>query len=219
MRTVIVLALRGAGPADFPQAEMGELLEQHAQLEQAAGPGRAWFERRPADLETCVRAGSRSAGNDPFHVVAHDLGDQLSRVTGCEVVVGFDHFGVPSLEDALEQAAISAKQVFVITPTSPALPAQRTAGLGGLRAKRGASVNRTSQFSKVELPRAIRSAQARHFDTPIVYLWGFDVSDLAAFLAGPMERQFEQTRIPWESEARPAGWRTGQTRFQGRPEG
>ena len=183
MKTVIVLALRGAPPTDVPQAEMGELLVQHAQLEQAAGPERGWFERRRAEFETRGSAGSPSAENDPFHTAAHALGEQLSRVTGCEVVVGFDHLGVPSLEEALEKAAISAKQVFVITPT----------------------LNCASQLSKVDLPRAIQHAQARHPDTPIVFLWGFDVSDLAAFLAAPMERQFEQTGTLRESEALAAG--------------
>jgi len=172
MKTVIVLALRGAPPADFPAAEMGWLLEQHAQLEQAVGPERGWFESH--------------------YAAAHALGEQLSRVTGCEVVAGFDNFGIPSIEMALEQAAISAKQVFVITPM-----------LSG-----------TSQHCKVDLPRAIQRVQARHPDTPIVFLWGFDASDLAAFLAAPMNRQFGQTRTLWQPEAYTAGWKTEQVPCQ-----
>ena len=44
----------------------------------------------------------------------------------------------------------------------------------------------------VDIPAAIRRAQKRHPETPILYVWPFEVSEVAAFLATQVERHFEK---------------------------
>jgi len=55
---MIVLAMHGAPPNDFPQHEMAELFGLHARLEHMAGPERAALERRHAELDVKMRAGA-----------------------------------------------------------------------------------------------------------------------------------------------------------------
>ena len=51
MRTVIILAMHGAPPNDFPEREMGEFFSLHARLEHTSAPERAALEQRYADLD------------------------------------------------------------------------------------------------------------------------------------------------------------------------
>ena len=167
MKSVIMLAMHGAPPKDFPERETAELFGLHARLEHASGPERAGLERRYAELDAKMRAWPRTAQNDPFYVGAHDVADHLGRATGCEVVVGFNEFCAPSLDEALDQAAMqAADRVVVITPM----------------------MTRGGEHSEVDIPAAIRRAQERHPGLSIRYVWPFEASDVAAFLAARIQR-------------------------------
>jgi sirohydrochlorin cobaltochelatase len=167
MKSVIMLAMHGAPPKDFPERETAELFGLHARLEHAAGPERAGLERRYAELDAKMRAWPRTAQNDPFYVGARDVADHLGRATGCEVVVGFNEFCAPSLDEALDHAvAKAADRVIVITPM----------------------MTRGGEHSEVDIPAAIRRAQERHPGLSIRYVWPFEASDVAAFLAAQIRR-------------------------------
>lgn len=165
MKPVIVLAMHGAPPNDFPKDAMAELFGLHGRLEHAAGPERAALERRHAELEARMRTWPRTTANDPFHAGSLQLAEQLREHTGCPVVVGFNEFCAPSLDEALDQAvAQSPSRVIVITP-------MMTPGGG---------------HSEIDIPAAITRAQERHPGIPIVYAWPFAVSEVARFLAAQM---------------------------------
>jgi sirohydrochlorin cobaltochelatase len=167
MRTIIVLAMHGAPPNDFPERETGELFGLHARLEHAHGPERAALERRHAELDAKMRAWPRTAHNDPFHAGSYELAEQLARVTGYEVIVGFNEFCAPSLDEAFDQAgARGAQQVVVITPM----------------------MTRGGEHSEVDIPNAVRRAQDRHPQMPILYAWPFDAAEVARFLATQINR-------------------------------
>jgi len=120
-----------------------------------------------------LRNWPRTAQNDPFYAGSQELASHLRRVTGCEVIVGFNEFCAPSLADAFEQAvARDAAQVVVVTPM----------------------MTRGGEHSEVDIPDAIRHAQERHPTVPFRYAWPFAVSEVAQFLAAQIGQFAESAR-------------------------
>jgi sirohydrochlorin cobaltochelatase len=104
MKAIIVLVMHGVPPNDFPERETAELFSLNARVGGAAGVDRETLERRRLELDAKMRAWPRTAQNDPFFAGSQELGAHLSEATGCEVIVGFNEFCAPSLDDALSQA-------------------------------------------------------------------------------------------------------------------
>jgi len=167
MKTVIVLAMHGAPPRDFPRREMGEFFSLHARVGHAAGAEGTELERRYAELHAKMRSWPRSAQNDRFWAASHELADHLSRATGHEVVVGFNEFCGPDLDEALGQAvAQDVERVIVLTPM----------------------MTRGGEHAEVDIPAAVQRAQERHPGVPIKYLWPFEYTHVAQFLAEQIGR-------------------------------
>lgn len=167
MKQVIVLAMHGAPPNDFPRNEVGELVGLHGRLEHATGPEREGLQRRHDELETTMRNWPRTPQNDPFWAASLSLGRHLSQATECEVLVGFNEFCQPSLDGALDQAvAAGAEKITVVTPM----------------------MTRGGEHSEVDIPAAIRSARERHPGISFHYVWPFDPAEVARFLAAQIER-------------------------------
>jgi sirohydrochlorin cobaltochelatase len=162
MKAIIVLVMHGVPPNNFPKHEMAELFSLHARMEGVTGAERVAPERRSLELDTKMRAWPRTAQNDPFHAGSQELRAHLSEATGCEVIVGFNEFCAPSLNDAFSQAiARGAEKVIVVTPM----------------------MTRGGEHVEVDIPAAVKTAQARHPEIPIIYAWPFRVSEVASFLA------------------------------------
>ena len=163
---VIILAMHGAPPRDYPEREMAEFMGLHARLEHASGPERAGLERRYAELDARMRTWPRTPHNDPFHAGTRELAEHLSRVTGLEVIAGFNEFCAPSLDEALDQAAGRADSVVVVTPM----------------------MTRGGEHSEADIPAAIERAQERHPRLEIRYAWPFETGAVAQFLAAHIAR-------------------------------
>jgi len=162
MKAIIVLAMHGVPPNNFPERETAELFSLKTRVKKATGMDRAALERRLLELDARMRAWPRTAQNDPFYTASQELGTHLSEATGCEVIVGFNEFCAPSLSDALSQAiARGAEKVIVVTPM----------------------MTRGGEHAEVDIPANIKTAQAQHPEIPIVYAWPFGVSEVANFLA------------------------------------
>ena len=169
--TVIVLAMHGEPPEDFPKEEFGEFFRLHAQVEMGRlqDPQRR---ERYAELDARIRNWPRTAGNDPFYAGSQAMADQLRKATGKEVIVGFNEFCGPSIDEALEQAvARKVAKVIIITP-------MMTPGGG---------------HSEIEIPALAKRARDRHPDISIVYAWPFNLSKVAQFLAEQIDRISEET--------------------------
>jgi len=171
--TAIVLAMHGAPPNDFPRPELGEFFALHARIEQA-GPGRPpqteeWLDivDRCSRLEARMRAWPRTAGNDPFHAGAVAIAQALATAAGMTVVIGFNEFCAPSVQEALDTAALGARRVIVVTP-------MLTPG---------------GEHAGTEIPAEIERARARHRRTEFVYAWPFEPRDVAEFLAAQAARK------------------------------
>ncbi len=165
MKTTIVLAMHGAPPNDFPRDETAELFSLHGRLEHAPEAQRPALQRRYAELDAKVRAWPRTPQNDPFWAASLEMGERLSQATGCEVLVGFNEFCSPTLDEALEQAvATGADQIVVVTPM----------------------MTRGGEHSEVDIPAAIERVRQQSPDASFLYVWPFDVEAVAGFLAEQM---------------------------------
>ncbi len=109
-----------------------------------------------------MRKWPRTAENDPFWDASHKLAKELSRVTGNDVLVGFNEFCSPSIDDTLEQAISSgADEIIVITP-------MMTPG---------------GEHSEIDIPQSIERARERYPDVSFKYAWPFELKAVASFLA------------------------------------
>lgn len=160
MKKVIVLAMHGSPPRDFPPQELAEFFRLHAQAEAAH---RHPTEGRYAELEKKMREWPRTAENDPFHAASQELAAALGQAAGCQVLTGFNEFCSPSLEQALQTAAGSgAEKVFIATPM----------------------MTRGGQHAEREIPAIIETFRLAYPKVQFVYAWPFATSRVAAFLAG-----------------------------------
>jgi sirohydrochlorin cobaltochelatase len=167
MKAVIVLAMHGAPPLDFPEEELGEFFNLHSRLAHAYGAGSAAAQRRYLELEAKIRNWPRTARNDPFHAGSQELAVQLRRSSGRKVVLGFNEFCAPSLDEALDQAAgQAAEKIIVLTPM----------------------MTRGGEHAEKDIPEAISRARRRHPKEKFVYVWPFPTSEVAEFLAAQAGR-------------------------------
>ena len=172
METVIVLVMHGAPPRDFPKAELGEFFGLASRLKQASGPEHAAIQARYSELEAKMRAWPRTPQNDPFHAASQEMADRLARATGSRVIVAFGEFCAPRMDEAMDRAAaLAPSRVVAITPM----------------------MTRGGEHSEVEIPAQVREAQNRHPGVQFLYVWPFELADVASFLATQIERFVEKS--------------------------
>lgn len=166
-KAVIVLAMHGSPPLDFPREEMTEFMSLHARVGHAPGPDADRLRRRYEELEAKMRAWPRTGQNDPFYAGSQDLAKHLRQESALEVIVGFNEFCAPDLVEVLERAAArEAEKIIVVTPM----------------------MTRGGEHSAVDIPEAIRRAQQKHPDQKFVYAWPFPTEDIARFLSSQIGR-------------------------------
>jgi sirohydrochlorin cobaltochelatase len=167
MKAVIVLAMHGGLPNDFPQHEMAEYMGLRSRLGHAVGAENTAPRRRFNELETRIRHWPRTAKNDPYYSGSHELVVALRRASGRKVILGFNEFCAPSLDEALDQAAgQKAEKVIVVTPM----------------------MTRGGEHAEIDIPGAIRRAESAHPGVRYVYGWPFPVGEIAEFLTAQISR-------------------------------
>jgi len=160
--TVIVLAMHGSPPLDFPGPEFAEFMRLHTMQEQVAARDERMVARCHA-IEEKLRNWPRTEQNDPYWAASLRLKAELARATGLDVVVGFNEFRDPDLRTALEQAAESgAARVVVVTPM----------------------MTRGGEHSERDIPEAVEVARQAHPQVRFDFVWPLPESDVAEFLAG-----------------------------------
>ena len=160
--TVIVLAMHGSPPLDFPGPEFAEFMRLHMMSEHAATSEERLVARSRA-LEEKLRTWPRTEQNDPYWAASLRLKAELGRAIGLDVVVGFNEFCDPDLRTALEEAAGSgAARVVVVTPM----------------------MTRGGEHSERDIPEAVEAARQAHPQVRFDFVWPLPESDVAEFLAG-----------------------------------
>ncbi len=159
--------MHGAPPLDFPKDDMAEFMGLHAQLGSLPGQPASAQKVRYDQLESRMRAWPRTGQNDPFYAGSQELAKHLRQESGLEVIVGFNEFCAPTLDEALERAAVrEAGKIVVVTPM----------------------MTRGGEHSAVDIPGAIRRAQRKFTAQKIIYAWPFATEDIARFLSSQLTR-------------------------------
>jgi len=167
MEKVIVLAMHGAPPNDYPREALVEFFGLHAQLEHAPPEQQAGLRGCYEALEAHMRSWPRTPANDPFWAASQDLGARLSQAAGAEVLVGFNEFCSPSVEDVLEAAAGRGPgRIIVVTPM----------------------LTQGGEHAEHDIPAAIERVRSHHPSVPILYAWPPEADEVARFLAAQIAR-------------------------------
>ena len=176
--TTIVLVMHGEPPRDFPREELARFFRLQAELMTAHPDLRPRLRAAYAELEHRLRTWPRTADNDPFFAGAHALARELAKQTGCPVVVGFNEFCAPTVDESIDRAVHEgARRVVVVTP-------MMTPG---------------GRHSEVDIPTIVRRASHRHPSVPIVYGWPFPLNRVAALLADQVRHALDSGQAAlWE---------------------
>lgn len=167
MPSIILLAMHGTPPNDFPKNELAEFFELRGRLKRAGEAASALADRHAA-LDAKIRRWPRTPENDPFHAGSQELAAHLSRETGTEIVIGFNEFCAPDMDEALDGAVAAAGpdgRIIVVTPM----------------------MTRGGEHAKTDIPSAIQKARGRHPKTEIIYAWPFEFPEVARFLASQIK--------------------------------
>jgi len=174
MKTVIVIAMHGMPPKDFPSSDLREFFTLHARLEGTPSSLPDELKQRYLQLHKKMRNWPRSRDNDPFHTAATDLASLLKEEVGCPVHVGFNEFCAPSLDDAIASAATSKPdRIVIVTPM----------------------MTRGGEHAEVDIPNAIGHARKRFPNIHFVYCWPFDPQDVALFLARQIQHLLDSSAV------------------------
>ncbi len=160
MKTVVVLAMHGSPPLDFPPQELQEYFLLQAR--EHHHPRTAEPSPRLLQLEAKMRAFPRSEANDPFWKGSRELASALEKACGWPVLLGFNEFCAPDLDETFDRAAAEgAERIIVATPM----------------------MTRGGEHAEKEIPAAIDRARRRHPAASFIYAWPFDTPAVADFLA------------------------------------
>ncbi len=167
MKIAIVLAMHGIPPLDFPRGEMMELFSLHHRLEQVSGRDREILQKRHDELEEKMRRWPRTPENDSYYYASLEIAKRMENILRERVLVGFNEFCAPTIEEAIEDAvSYSPHKIVILTPM----------------------MTRGGEHSEKDIPRAIERVRKKHPHLEMVYAWPFETSEVAAFLAGHVRR-------------------------------
>ena len=169
MKNIIVLAMHGMPPNDFPQKETLDYFMLHSRLENMPGPPPPNMQNQFEELDSKMRNWPRTQENDLYSYTSNELAEVLSNQTTFKVVLGFNEFCSPSLDEAFEEAIKhKPEKIIVITP-------MMTPG---------------GEHSEKDIPEAIERAKKKNPDIKFSYVWPFNISKIAAFLAEQIKDYF-----------------------------
>ncbi|MFX0074789.1 MAG: sirohydrochlorin chelatase [Candidatus Hermodarchaeota archaeon] len=162
MEIVIVLAMHGMPPNDFPQKETLDYFMLHSRLENIPGPPPPQMQQQFEELDQKMRNWPRTQENDPYSFASNEIADILSSQTSHRVVIGFNEFCSPSLDEAFEVATKSSPdKIIIITPM----------------------MTRGGEHSEKDIPEAIERAKKKNPGINFTYVWPFSMNKIAEFLA------------------------------------
>jgi len=169
MKIVIVLAMHGMPPSDFPQKETLDYFMLHSRLENMPEPPPPAIQQQYEELDRKMRNWPRTQENDPYSFASVEIAEALTSQTGYPVSVGYNEFCAPSLDEAFAAAMImNPEKIIVITPM----------------------MTRGGEHSEKDIPEAIERAKKKKPNIAFSYVWPFDMKEIASFLVEQLKRYF-----------------------------
>lgn len=169
MKIVIILAMHGMPPSDFPQKETLDYFMLHSRLENMPGPPPPAMQQQYEELDAKMRNWPRTQDNDSYFYASNELAEEISNQKGYKVIVGFNEFCSPSLDDAFDAASkVGSEKIIVITPM----------------------MTRGGEHSEKDIPKAIERAKKKFPRIQFSYVWPFNISKVATFLAEQIQEHY-----------------------------
>lgn len=167
MKTVIVLAMHGVPPKDFPPEKMREFFELHGRLEMSPGSPSPVLKRRYDELRDEVKRWPRTHLNDPYHAASYELAGALRNECRMPVIVGFNEFCTPDIDEALSQAVAERAGKIIVMTTM---------------------MTRGGEHSERDIAEAVSRARQKFPGVEMIYAWPFETAGIARFLAEHIKR-------------------------------
>lgn len=160
--TVIVLAAHGAPPTDYPPRKIGMLMALEF-MGKRIGILRSMHDA----LDRQVRNWTRTQTNDPYKNGVDALAEKIATQTGYPVIAGYNEFCLPTIPQAIDQAAAQgATQVIVVTTM----------------------LTRGGEHSEIEIREIVNEAKTKHPGVRIVYAWPPQLERVAKLFADEIAR-------------------------------
>lgn len=164
-KEAVVLIGHGAPASDTPREMVGELkrLESERQLRREYK-----MSAREAELDGVVRKWPRTPKTDPYKFGVEEIAAALApKLSGRKLVVAFNEFCAPSVEEAVESlVALGYDSVRLITTMYTR---------GGIHAE-------------FEIPQIMAEMRKAHPHVSVDYAWPYPAEFLAEFLATQLEK-------------------------------
>lgn len=159
--TVILLAMHGGVPSDFPKDDLQQFMQLHTQ---AHSGDKAVYDKAH-QLEHKLRNWPRSKDNDPFYWGSELLQNALQAKTSIPVILAFNEFCAPSIEDAMVKIVndFQPNRILVVTPM----------------------LTQGGNHSEIDIPKALERGRKLINDDEVIieYLWPIPVENIARFLS------------------------------------
>jgi sirohydrochlorin cobaltochelatase len=164
-KEAVVLIGHGGTASDTPKPMVGELkrLEGERQARRETK-----MTAREAELDKLVREWPRTPATDPYKYGVEEIARALTpKLGGRRLVVAYNEFCAPSVEDAIESLV---KDGFTRISLISTMFTR-----GGIHAE-------------LEIPDLVAEARKNHPGVTVEYAWPFDAGAVADFLAGQLAR-------------------------------
>lgn len=164
-KEAVILIGHGGTATDTPKPLIGELKRLEAERQARRG---AVMSAREAELDKTVREWPRTPATDPYKYGVEEVAEALApKLGGRKLVVAYNEFCAPSVEDAIEGLALQGYARISLISTMFTR--------GGIHAES-------------DIPALAREARKKHPGVVVEYAWPFDPDFIADFLAAQLGR-------------------------------
>ena len=160
----VVLVGHGGIPKDYPRELVTKLRGLEAKRRAAGGPPTP----EEMELDAKLRRWPRTPKTDPYQAGLESLAARLkASLNGALFAIAYNEFCAPTVEEAVETLIAGGATAITIVPS------MLTPG---------------GSHSELEIPETLQRLRDKHPTIELRYAWPFDPGQVAAMLAGQVQR-------------------------------